>query len=444
MSGPGGDRRGAGTWSILRKATTGAGIAFVVGLVPALAVSLSVYLASDPRTTVPQAMRVGGLLFLWFHRVEVSLQARFVLGPESGAPEPGMRPGVPLTVTLVVAALAGTFLVVYLLVRAGRGAGRSVEGPGWARGMAGAAVALSYAALCLGLAAVLRFRSAVPANPVLFGPLEVRPSFLAALLWPLGIAAVAGFAGGFFSDATHRWPDRAWTPFVRGGLSGGLGMLLAGLALSLGGLLVFAATEPSVTGKFLGAIFEPGALRGITVLALLVLIAPTLAVWALIASLGGCVGVSGSATACLFSYGRFPAGSRAVPDGLFGPFSRLEGAPPELFLFLLVPLLTVLIGGSMAARRSEARTRTEGTIAGAVAGVAFSVLTLAAAVLSTMALEIGGGEAIGIEQVTYRLGPDIPTGLLLALAWGVIGGALGGAGSVSLSSRRAAGQAEAG
>lgn len=437
-------RRGAGAWSILRRAAGGAGIAFAVGLLPALAVSLSVYFASEPRTTVLQAMRLGGLLFLWFHRVDVSFHASFVLGPESSTPEPGMQPGVPLTVTLVVAALAGTFLVVYLLVRAGRGVGRSVEGPGWARRVAGAAVALPYAALCLGLAAALRFRSAVPENLVLFGPLEVRPSLLSALLWPLGIAAVAGFAGGLFSETTQRWPDRSWARFVGGGLVGGWGMLLAGLALSLVGLLVFAATEPSVTGDFLGAIFEPGALRGITVIALLVLIAPTLAVWALIASLGGCVGVSGSASACLVSYGRFPATSRTTPEGLFGPFSRLDEAPPELLLFLLVPLLAVLIGGSMAARRSEARTWTEGAAAGAVAGAAFSVLTLAAAVLSTMALEIGGGERIGLEQVMYRLGPDIPTGLLIALAWGVIGGALCGALSAALSSRRVAGRAGAG
>jgi hypothetical protein len=64
---------------------------------------------------------------------------------------------------------------------------------------------------------------------------------------------------------------------------------------------------------------------------------------------------------------------------------------------------------------------------GAAAGVVFAVVMFGTIVASSITLTYGAGpDAVGRGGRLW-IGPDPVTGSLVALAWGVIGGALGGA-----------------
>jgi hypothetical protein len=64
---------------------------------------------------------------------------------------------------------------------------------------------------------------------------------------------------------------------------------------------------------------------------------------------------------------------------------------------------------------------------GAAAGAVFAVVMLGAIVASSITVSYGADpDAVGRGGHLW-LGPDPVTGTLVALAWGVIGGSLGGA-----------------
>jgi len=67
--------------------------------------------------------------------------------------------------------------------------------------------------------------------------ISIHPVLLSAALWPLVLALIAGFGGGFRSAPVG---DGALDRRVRGALAGGWRMLWTGLVLSFGGLLVMA------------------------------------------------------------------------------------------------------------------------------------------------------------------------------------------------------------
>ena len=61
---------------------------------------------------------------------------------------------------------------------------------------------------------------------------------------------------------------------------------------------------------------------------------------------------------------------------------------------------------------------------GALAGLAFALLALATAVLSTIAAKASGLGQLLPGQIHARVGPALASTFLLALLWGVVGGAV--------------------
>src|SRR5439155_18771797 len=106
----------------------------------------------------------------------------------------------------------------------------------------------------------------------------------------------------------------------------------------------------------------------------------------------------------------------------------LPAAPAAYYLFLLVPAAAVVLGGMKAAKRASAVSRPEAATAGALAGVGFAILAAGLAVLSSVSLKASGSGlgTIGAQSVKATVGAELVTAALLALLWGVVGGALGG------------------
>ncbi|MCA1726187.1 MAG: zinc ribbon domain-containing protein, partial [Actinobacteria bacterium] len=174
-----------------------------------------------------QIARIGGLFTYSFHRVGVhatfpDLSADALGGGAS--PFPGGN--VSISVTIALAMLLGTVLLAWLLYRAGRSLGRDAGGPGWVRGLSGARVALPYAVITGGVAAIL---AAIPLSfdiPELpgfttGGSIELSPSIVAAILWPLGIGLVAGFAGGLATAPRDGWHRPRFETLAAGAVRGG-------------------------------------------------------------------------------------------------------------------------------------------------------------------------------------------------------------------------------
>jgi hypothetical protein len=423
-------------WSTaLRWALTTVGVA---GLLAELMAFL-VYLAGRSQAgtgSAGVAARVGGLLFFAFHHVGLVFDVpRF--RPFQAAGLPGASLAVPATLTLAVAPLAGTLLVAWLLVRAGHRLGDAGGGPAWARGLHGLKVAPLYAAACVGLSYLVRLGVTPPANQFVSGQLHVHPDHLHALVWPLALSAAFGFLGGLRSA-----PGRERTGLVRAAVSGAGWMVGTGLVLAFGGLLVLGVVEPGATEAYFREAFSGGTLRGVEVLTLTALVVPNMAAWVLFPAMGACVGVFAESSTCLLSYTRFPAGAGS---GVTGPVAGAglasHGPPAGFFVFLLVPLIAVLAGGFMAARRAGSSGAGSSALAGALAGVAFGPFGLLTAVLAGITVTIGGISGQGAASGTIRVGPDLITGTLQALVWGIGGGALGG---LLTLLRRDAGPAQAG
>jgi hypothetical protein len=255
------------------------------------------------------------------------------------------------------------------------------------------------------------------------------------------MGTAAGLAGAFSrrvrGDVTpQRNPRWGWQ--ARALLVGGGRTLGIGLGLGLVALIALAPFSTSATKAY----FEPFPHRpadGIARVAFTALALPNVTFWALAPSTGSCIGfsvapvASGVLRGCLISYSQFPP-----PGGLGGiaaaaPGMDLPPPPTGFFGFALVPLVAVVAGGWMAARRS-ARLGGRATEAGLLAGVGFAGWATVLAVLSPIAVS-ALGTATDRTELAIRIGPDILWTALAALAWGVAGGALGGV----IASRRGRG-----
>lgn len=400
--------------------------AAALGLV-AEALAVATY-AAGRGVSLPDAVRLGGVLFYWFHHVPMVFQGR-VSYSMPRAPEPS---DVQLTMTLSMALMLGSFLAMWLLFRAGRGVANLAGGTGWARGLHGLKVAAPYAAICFGAAWLVRFTVAIPPTASGSGRLSAHPSYVGAALWPLSFAAVAGWAGGFLSSGRASRVPGASEWRIRSALQGGWAMLLAGLLLALGGVLALGAANPEVAAAYFRGVAGGGPVRALTLTGLSLLAAPNAAAWALFPSMGSCLGVyGGGASLCLLSYGRIPTfeGTTAL-SGLEGIPLRIAGfeaAPQAYVAFLLVPLIAVLVGGRLAAKRGMATSRGEAARIGALAGLAFGLLCVGMAVLATIFLSMRSSSLVQSAAGLIRIGPDLLSTGLLASIWGVLGGALGAA-----------------
>lgn len=397
-----------------------------VGLLAAVAgvITLLAYLNDPEEAPGPVfVLRVAGLLFYVFNRVGMVFDlAGLELPPE-------VAPGLPLLsfdVTLAMAAMTGTFLLLWLMYRAGKAIGVEAGGTAVVRGLHGMKVSVPYAIICFAGSFAVRQTFPLPV-----GRFEVHPSYLAALLWPLALAAVSGFAGGFRSAGGDLWATEPWGRRLRGAVVGGWRMALLGVVLAFAGFVVLALIHLDITRAYFRGIFEVGALGGISVTLLHVMVIPNIGAWILFPSMGACVGLSGGAlSACVLSYTNFPRSPElgSIPS-TGSPFDILPTFPtpaPVWFLFLLVPIVAVLAGGMTAARRSEATSLGEAASVGALAGVVYGLLALPIALLATIAVRFSGAISALTQTTTIRIGPYLLQGFLFGLLWGVLGGALGG------------------
>jgi hypothetical protein len=395
---------------------------FVGLLVLSGLVLLIPFLSTHPRPSPSDLARAGGILFFAFHHVGFTIEfPRSLFG--SGA---SLIP-VDLSGGLVVAfaPVLATIVALLLLARGGRAVANRAGGSTVIRGLHGLKIAFPYAALMFAASFALRFSSAevIPGSG---SRVTVHPSHLAALLWPLVLAAVAGFAGGLRSLRPDAVEPGTWGTRIRAAVAGGWGMIALGLLFVFAGLLVMAAVYPDATRAYFRP-FDSSTSAGVTVIIFTLLFLPNATAWILYPAMGSCTGVTGAFHLCVLSYSQFPrtGGAAVDPSNPLGGFA-LPNPPAGYFLFILAPLLAVIIGGMVAARRGRASTRGEAAGLGAMAGVVFGALSLGLIVLSAISLKLGASTGtLGIGG-SVQFGPEFTTGALLALVWGVVGGAIGG------------------
>jgi hypothetical protein len=376
-----------------------------------------IYASGDQ--TRPSAInfaRLGGLFFYLFHHVGVVLEGDSSL---SGLSAIDISGGV----TIAAAALLGTFVGLWMIWRFGRSIGEEVGGSGWVRGIHGAKIAVPYALLTMALA----FAVGIPRNALVpsgFPP--IHPSYIAAFLWPLGLAALAGFFGGFGSAGEAQWAASLSGRYGRGVIQGGARMMGLALLFAFIGLVILAPTHPRDTADFFRP-FQDKTARGVAVTAGTVLAAPNLAAGLILfPAMGTCLSAGGTlvglrSSVCVLSWTQFPSDTLNAQPGIDFP-----SPPSRYFLYLLVPLLAVLMGGGMAARMSGASTRQQAVGIAALAGVVYGLLALLLAVLATITFK--GGTVMGLGGRTFdaHLGPELVPGSLWPFLWGIVGGALGG------------------
>ena len=387
----------------------------VLGVIAELMAFL-VYAGSDaPRPSVVNFGRLGGLIFYFFHHVGM------VLGVPSSPGDLSDNPfGGGFTVT--GAALLGTFVALWLLSRAGRKIGDEVGGSGWVRGLHGTKVAVPYALITLLLAFAVRIPSAA-LDPSGNSP-SIHPSYLGAFFWPLFLAALAGFAGGFASAGDERWSPGVWGRHLRAATAGGAWMMGLGLALAFVGLLILAPTHPHDTAEYFQP-FDQKFAQGVAVIVGTLLVLPNLAAGLILfPAMGTCLSAGGSVfgiggSVCLLSWTQFPGQGGSLTSGF-----DFASPPAAYFLYLVVPLLAVLIGGRMAARRGRASTREQAVAMGGLAGVVYGLLALLLAILLTSRLT-GGIGGFG-TALNGHVGPELFPGSLWPFLWGIVGGAIGG------------------
>jgi hypothetical protein len=404
-------------------------LAFVVMAALGQAIAFGAYAAAGRGIVVKTVARIGGVYFELFHRVGMEFRASNL----SGSAVAGAAGAVGgLSFTISIGLLLATLLAVVLLFRAGRAVADRAGGPMLARVVHGMKPSIFYGLLALAFSFLIRFHLAVPSNPLFSGEINVEPSHLAAFLYPFLIALVAGAAGGLRSAALAGEARDPWGRRTVGIWGGGVRMLALGLVLSFVGLLVLAALDPTTTADYFRGAFGDGAARGTVLVGHHVLVSPNQSMWVLIPAMGGSVNLSIAGTNVeLLSYSHFPEHFSLTGGGTSGfgtPTPQVQGgtAPAGYFLFLLVPLLSVLIGGRSAAARGGARARPEAAMLGAFAGVVFAVLVAVVGVMSTLGLAVSVDVAGFHTGGSGYLGPNALVGGLLALVWGAAGGALGG------------------
>jgi hypothetical protein len=251
---------------------------------------------------------------------------------------------------------------------------------------------------------------------------------------PLAIGIIAGAAGGL-SSARSAMPEDRLAGRTSAVIGGSWRMFGLGLALAYAGLVLAGAVRPDgaaalvtpTTGRYFRAAFEhPRA--GWAILVHHVAVSPDEALWTLVPAMGGCDALQDGRPRAFLCYGRFP---RRGPErlglaSLLGARSvfglRYGRAPIAFFLFLLVPAAAAPLGGAWTARHGPQPSWWLGCVAGAV----FALLVVAVGYLASLTIDLDTSLPI-IRSASYRIGPELASGGLIAFAWGVVGGGVGAA-----------------
>lgn len=392
---------------------------FALVLAIGLALALAGLSSVDSGLSFGSVLRLGALYLGPFHHVALVFEGDLDVDL-SGLPGAQVPSGAAATLELGIALLAVTGLAVWLLFRAGRA---SAFGDGaTVRALTGARVALGYAPPVVLIASLVAFERPVRIGSFVTAGVRLSIAPWQALAFPLLIAAAASAAGGLWSWADAS--DRVVAVRMRAALGGGWWMLLVGLGLSYAGLLVAGVVQPDEpvalatpsTAHYYATVFERPGL-GAVILGHHLLLVPNEALWTLVPASGACDVVRGGERADLLCYGSFPS----VSEG--GGIS-FGSAPAGYLLFLLVPAIATVFGGRYAGLRSDREGWS--VLAGATAGVVYAVLVGFGCLLASITLAY---TAVGPSGTAGGLwiGPDPVWGTLFSLAWGVAGGAIGGA-----------------
>lgn len=252
---------------------------------------------------------------------------------------------------------------------------------------------------------------------------SVGQALLAGLLW----GALLGALGGLLAIRRHhlfttnRHPD-----LLAGGAWGALIALGSGLLLALVALLAGMAAHAIGTVPT-GTAGQPGGgLAGVingalVAIALLIVLAPVVALWLFALGTGATLDswISASGTDVVSG------------NSTFGLLAA-QHHPPSItwWLLLLIPLASYIIGGRAAAHIARAESLRDGALAGWLMAVGLSVILLALTLLSR--LLISSEASIFGRNVAVNLGlaPSVGATFLLVLLIGGIFGALGGASAV--------------
>ena len=320
-----------------------------------------------------------------------------------------------------VAFLTGTALALWVGYRHGREIGRRVDGRGrWEPPVAVAVFALAYAVPFGLLTRVVRLE--IGAGSQLLGLDGVRLQGLAvqAFVLPLLLAAGAGAVGMLMVVLPSS--SRAQTALVEGWR-----MFCLALGFSLVGLLVLASVRPAGLATYVRALIGHGLGTDALLVGHQALLLPNQALFVLVPSMGGCVGLHGATSwdpiACLGHLPRLEDAYLLLSAETSGPGaqpSSLSRAMPTAYLlFLFVPLAaTAWVGRTI---RSSTRDVNRWTTALIATGVVFAICTGVGSWFAGITVE----DASAPQPASATLGVRILPTALIALAWGVGGGAIG-------------------
>ncbi len=394
--------RGMAFWFAVRAGA----IAFLVTAVASLVVPVSIELFGGG-LALSTVLELGWFYELAFHRVAIDASGT---GGASGR--------------FAVALLTGTGVVLWVLYRAGRAAAAHAGPSLRDRLLTGGLVGLVYACPIAAITAVVRMSSAT-GGVVFFETSRYQGVVWQAFAFPALLGIGAGAAGGAVG-----WLPRGSR--IRASLVGGWRALLGALGLAAIGVLVVAAVRPQGTAAYARVVSSNGPRVAALALGHHALLLPNQSFFVLAPSMGGCVELAGSARAIsLLCPGRLPA---LEPPTLLDDIARIGGSdattsatrpmPPSYWLFLLVPAIATFAAGRHAAGSAPAGSGPRGALVrGVGSGVVFALLVGAGTWMASLSLVVRSAD--GATATSLTLGPrPVPTALL-ALAWGVVGGALG-------------------
>jgi hypothetical protein len=393
------------------------GLAFVVMAVLGQAVAFAVTLAQATGVSAGTAAKLGWLYFGWFHHAAVTTRLTSVEGGEA------------VTANVALAMMLGTFLAIAILYKGGRAVADRAGGGVGARVLHGIKVAPAYAIPAFVVSGLVSIDIAIPRNGLVAGSLQLGPWDLSWFVLPLLLAAAAGAAGGLRSGRYELLSHDPWGRRAAGAVAGGLRMFVLGLVLSFVGLLVLAAIRPGATRTYFETVSGPPTEQATMNIAHHVLLLPNQSLWVLVPAMGGCDGLSGGGVSATFlCYSKVPTTVSVSPEGLTSGTpvvqADFEKAPSGYFLFLLVPALSVVLGGRYAAKR-RAQLRWEAVGMGAASGVVFAALVVVGSWLASVSAGLSSPMGGLPANASVLIGPGVLAAGLLALVWGVVGGALG-------------------
>ncbi|HZD78821.1 MAG TPA: hypothetical protein VE646_02110, partial [Actinomycetota bacterium] len=394
--------------------------------------AFAVYVASGSGSALTFA-KLGWFYFGWFHHVGLVAELPdLALGRGASQSIGGALPGgTSISYTAGLALMLVTLVAGGLLFLAGRAAAGAAGGGPAARMLHGMKIAPAYAVPALLISLAVSIDTAIPANAFVGGRVRVHESTWQSFVFPFAIALIAGALGGSSTVGPAVRRERARVRRTLGSVAGGVRMFLLAIVLAFVGMLVLAAVRPDATKAYLTAVSEPPADQTAVVVAHHILLLPNQSMWVLVPAMGSCDGAYGSGFSapflCYWKYPQTVKTSLISPQAGLGDLAspvdaRFGTAPWWSFLFLLVPLVSVLAGGWHGARHGGAETAAEGGLLGAAAGVVFAVFVAAGIWLSSVSAGLNASVLGMSTGGSVRVGPDLLSGTILALLWGVVGG----------------------